>query len=197
MNEPFLGAILAFGFTFNPRGWQTCSGQLISIAQNTALFSLLGTTYGGNGQTTFALPDLRGRTMIGVGNGPGLTPVVYGQVGGTETTTLTINNMPQHNHQLIPGTLAGQVNVATNALAATGGAIANDTDNGANSFAAGGSTPNIYSEPGTGTTKIGGITSAISGSTAIAGGSQAFSIRDPYLGINYCIAMEGIFPSRN
>lgn len=197
MNEPFLGAILAFGFTFNPRGWQTCSGQLISIAQNTALFSLLGTTYGGNGQTTFALPDLRGRSMVGVGNGPGLTPIVYGQVGGTETTTLTINNMPQHNHQLVPGVNAGQVNLALTANAATGGAIANDTDNGTNSFAAGGSTPNIYSEPGTGTTKIGGITSTISGSTSIVGGSQAFSIRDPYLGINLCIAMEGIFPSRN
>ncbi|KRD08899.1 hypothetical protein ASE21_13680 [Flavobacterium sp. Root901] len=197
MNEVFLGSIMAFGFTFNPRGWQTCSGQFISISQNSALFALLGTTYGGNGQTTFALPDLRGRSMVGVGNGPGLTPIVYGQVGGTENMTLTLNNMPMHNHQLLPGTGAGQVNVATNALAATGGAITNDTDGGANSFAAGGSTPNIYSEPGTGTAKIGGITTAISGSTGIAGASQAFSIRDPYLGINLCIAMEGIFPSRN
>lgn len=197
MDQPFLGAIMAFGFTFNPRGWQTCSGQLISIAQNTALFSLLGTTYGGNGQTTFALPDLRGRAMIGVGQGPGLSPVVYGQVGGTENTTLTINNMPMHNHQLVPGTAVGQVSVATNALAYTGGTNSNETDNGTNFLAAAGATPAIYSEPTANTTKVGGITSAISGTTAIAGGSQAFSIRDPYLGINYCIAMEGIFPSRN
>lgn len=197
MNEVFLGSIMAFGFTFNPRGWQTCSGQLISIAQNTALFSLLGTTYGGNGQTTFALPDLRGRSMVGVGNGPGLTPIVYGQVGGTENTTLTINNMPQHNHQLIPGAAAGQVNLALTANAFTGGTNSNETDNGNNFFASGGATPAIYSEPTANTTKLGGITASISGSTTIAGGSQAFSIRDPYLGINLCIAMEGIFPSRN
>lgn len=188
---------MAFGFNFNPRGWQTCSGQILSIAQNTALFSLLGTTYGGNGQTTFALPDLRGRSMIGVGQGPGLSPIVWGQVGGTENTTLTINNMPQHNHQLIPGTGAGQVNLATNAVAYTGGTNSNEADNGNNFLASGGATPSIYSEPTTNTTKIGGITSSISGSTTIAGGSQAFSIRDPYLGINLCIAMEGIYPSRN
>ena len=188
---------MAFGFTFNPRGWQTCSGQLISIAQNSALFSLLGTTYGGNGQTTFALPDLRGRSMIGAGNGPGLSPIVWGEVGGTETTTLTINNMPQHNHQLVPGAAAGQVNLVTSANAYSNGTNSNETDNGTNFLGAAGATPAIYSEP-TGTqVKVGGITSTISGSTALAGGSQAFSIRDPYLGINYCIAMEGIFPSRN
>ncbi len=197
MNEPFLGAILAFGFTFNPRGWQTCSGQLISIAQNTALFSLLGTTYGGNGQTTFALPDLRGRSMVGVGNGPGLTPIVYGQVGGTENTTLTIANMPQHNHQLVPGVNAGQVNLVTSASAYSNGTTSNETDSGTNFLGAAGATPAIYSEPTANTVKIGGITSSISGSTSIIGSSQAFSIRDPYLGINLCIAMEGIFPSRN
>src|SRR5216117_169121 len=96
--EPFIGQIQAFGFSFAPRGWATCSGQILSIAQNTALFSLLGTTYGGNGQTTFALPDLRGRAMIGPGQGPALSSHVLGEVGGTESTTLNPNQMPAHTH---------------------------------------------------------------------------------------------------
>src|SRR5687767_9318635 len=96
--EPFLGQIQAFGFNFAPRGWAQCQGQLLAINTNTALFSLLGTTYGGNGQTTFALPDFRGRTMVGQGQGPGLSAYTIGQVGGTESVTLTSNNLPAHTH---------------------------------------------------------------------------------------------------
>src|ERR1041385_3867939 len=100
MATPFLGAICMFGFNFAPRGWAFCNGQILPIAQNTALFSLLGTTYGGNGQTTFALPDLRGRVPIHFGQGPGLSLYDLGQVGGSETVTLTPSTMPAHNHSL-------------------------------------------------------------------------------------------------
>src|SRR5215831_8639728 len=100
MSEPFLGMIILVGFTFPPRGWAFCQGQLLPISQNTALFSLLGTTYGGNGQTTFALPDLRGRVPVGFGQGPGLSNYTQGQVGGVENVTLAINQMPIHTHAL-------------------------------------------------------------------------------------------------
>ena len=96
--EPFIGMIVQFGGNFAPRGWALCDGQLMSIAQNSALFSILGTTYGGDGRTTFALPDLRSRVPIHPGQGPGLSRYVLGQAGGVESVTLTVNNMPSHNH---------------------------------------------------------------------------------------------------
>lgn len=98
--DPYVGEIRMFAGNFAPQGWAKCEGQLLSIAQNTALFSLLGTTYGGDGQTTFGLPDLRGRVPIGPGNGPGLQPVTLGQKSGTNTNTITVANMPQHNHTI-------------------------------------------------------------------------------------------------
>ncbi|MDQ6777385.1 MAG: tail fiber protein, partial [Actinomycetota bacterium] len=100
MSEPFLGEVRTFGFNFAPRGWAFCNGQLLPISQNTALFSLLGTQYGGDGIQTFALPDLRGRVGIHQGSGPGLSPYAIGQTGGTETVTLTSNEMPAHNHSV-------------------------------------------------------------------------------------------------
>ena len=96
--EPLLGQIIMFGGNFAPRGWAFCDGQLLPIAQNTALSSILGTTYGGDGRTTFGLPDLRGRVPMGGGHGPGLSPRSLGQKGGNETTTLTVSNLPPHNH---------------------------------------------------------------------------------------------------
>jgi microcystin-dependent protein len=98
--EPFVGEIGLFGFNFPPRYWATCDGQLLSISQNTALFSLLGTTYGGNGQTTFALPDLRGRVPMHMGNGPGLSSRPIGTITGTETITINVTNLPAHNHNV-------------------------------------------------------------------------------------------------
>src|ERR1700677_1019887 len=98
--QPYLGEIRAFSFNFNPRNWQPCNGQLLSIQQNQALFSILGTTYGGNGTTNFALPDLRGRAPIGVGPGPNLPPVNLGDSRGAATVTLVANNMPAHNHTI-------------------------------------------------------------------------------------------------
>lgn len=170
MSEPFLGEIYIVPYNFAPRGYAFCAGQILPIAQNTALFSLLGTTFGGNGQTTFALPDLRGRVVVGVGQGPGLSNVDLGEVGGTESTTLTQNQLPAHSH------LAS----ATQA-AATG-------TRPANRFPATG--PAVYGDASDGST----LNPAFIQNT---GGSQPFAIRNPYLGVNYVIALQGIFPSRN
>jgi microcystin-dependent protein len=180
--EPFIGEIKLFGFNFAPRGYATCQGQILSIAQNTALFSLLGTTYGGNGQTTFALPDLQGRMPIGQGTGPGLPSYTMGEEAGTTTATLLSNNMPIHNHAAtginvrIPITSASEDSSATNNY--IGNAV-NDTFGPVASPSASLGAP------------------VVSGATAPAGGSQPFSIMNPYLTINYSIALEGIFPSRN
>lgn len=173
MSEPFIGEIRIFPYNFAPRGWAFCQGQIISIAQNTALFSLLGTTYGGNGQTTFALPDLRGRTIIGQGQGPGLSPYSLGQMAGTESTTLNINQMPMHTHPF------------------QNSASENDADSKIplNNFFAS-QTNNFYSTSQDGT-KMGMQT------TGVSGGNQPFSILSPYLTLAPCIALQGIFPSRN
>ena len=173
MSEPFLGMIIIVPYNFSPRGWAFCNGQILPIAQNTALFSLLGTTYGGNGQTTFALPDLRGRVSNSSGQGPGLSSYDLGQVGGTESETLTINQMPSHNH------------------------IANATSGDGTSskpegrFLANSGTSTIYADAIAPSVPLGVQTI---GNT---GGSQPFSTLQPYLTLNYCIALEGIFPSRN
>lgn len=169
MSEPFLGEIRIFPYNFAPRGWAFCQGQILSIAQNTALFSLLGTTYGGNGQTTFALPDLRGRMPLGSGQGPGLSPYDLGQVSGTETVTLTTGQMPSHNH------------------------LASSTQAGAGSTRPSGNVPSgggAYAGASDGTR----MNPAFIQNT---GGSQPHENRQPCLVLNYCIALQGIFPSRN
>src|SRR4051812_4210500 len=105
MSEPFLAEIVMFAGNFAPRGWAFCNGQILSIAQNTALFSLLGTTYGGNGQTTFSLPDFRGRSPVGTGQGPGLATIDLGEVSGAEAVTLLTTQMPVHTHTAAVGTM--------------------------------------------------------------------------------------------
>lgn len=182
--EPFIGEIKIFGFNFAPRGYMTCQGQILSIAQNTALFSLLGTTYGGNGQTTFALPDLQGRRPVGQGQGPGLSSYTMGQVSGTESIALNITNMPIHTH---PGQ-----GLTVNIPVSTGGA---DASSPATSFLADTGTE-IFSSVAT-AGKFYGAGTVVAGNTGVAGGSQPFGILNPYLCINYSIATEGIFPSRN
>lgn len=173
--EPFLGSVCMTAASFCPRGYQEAAGQLLSIAQNTAVFSLLGTTYGGNGQTTFALPDLRGRAPIGQGQGPGLSSVVQGEVSGTEQVTLTVAQMPAHSHS---AQLKGTASAGT-------------TDSPAGAVPARLARANSYS---------GGAADAAMGASALAvgvsGGNQPVPIRNPYIGLRYCIAMEGIFPSR-
>ncbi len=183
MSEPFIGTIQAYGFNFAPRGWATCSGQQMAIQQNTALFSLLGTYYGGNGQTTFGLPDLRGRVAVGQGQGPGLSPYDMGEMTGSETVTLTINEMPAHTHPLIATTTAATATApsGTEVLAAPNGEDAN----------LGAVTVKMYAPSDANNKQL------APQSIGIAGGSQPFSILQPLLCVNYSIALEGIFPSRN
>lgn len=169
MSEPFLAQIMLFGGNFAPRGWAFCSGQLLPIAQNTALFSLLGTTFGGNGQTTFALPDLRGRVPVHPGQGPGLSNVLLGEVGGSETRVLGVGQLPSHSHGAGVTQGAQASTRPSGMVPSAGGAYAPTPDS---------STFNpAFIRP--------------------AGGGQPFDIRQPYLGVNYIIALQGIFPSRN
>jgi microcystin-dependent protein len=179
--DEFLAIIKIFAGTFNPRGWQFCAGQLLSISQNTALFSLIGTTYGGDGRTTFALPDLRGRIPVGAGNGPGINPVQLGEVGGTNATSLTIQNLPAHNHA-VTGTV--QLPVSDSAA---------NTNTPVETFLAQ-TAANQY-QTASGLDFAGNL--KVNLQTGVAGGSQPFSITSPYLGLNYIICMEGIFPSRD
>lgn len=181
--EVFVGTVSAFGFPFAPQGWAGCNGQLLSISQNEALYTLLGTTYGGDGVTTFGVPDLRGRKMLNQGTGPGLQNKVIGQKAGLESTTLTINNLPSHTHAVLATTAASTLKTPSgpnvDLLAA-----ANGTDSGGNSV-----TVNIYAPPGTAT--------ATAPCTSISGSNQPVSIMAPYLVVNFCISLFGIFPSQN
>lgn len=184
-------------FTFAPRGWAFCNGQLMSIAQNTALFSLLGTTYGGDGQTTFALPDLRSRRPNHQGQGSGLSNYVIGQAGGTESVTLTVSNLPAHNHTATFNNMSGfnatTANAATAAPAA-GSVLAKGIDVDVSPDAV----PMIYAPAGsTPIVALAQFDAAGSVTTGTAGSSSPASNIPPYNTLNYCIALEGIFPSRN
>jgi microcystin-dependent protein len=195
MSSIYIGQILQGGWNFAPRGTAMCSGQLISIAQNTALFSLLGTTFGGNGTTTFALPDLRSRSMVHHGQGPGLSPIQLGQQAGTESVTLLSTQMPQHTHTAAfnsTSTLGASTTKGTLQTPASGTVLAKAQDS------VGTALPLIYLPSGTATNvNLGGLNVAGTVSNAIAGGSQPFGIRNPYLGITHVIAIEGIYPSRS
>lgn len=182
--DPFLGQIQPFGFNFNPRGWAFCSGQLLPIASNTALFSLLGTIYGGDGRTTFALPDLRGRVPIHQGNGPGLSSRRIGSKGGTEENFLNVTQIPAHSHSAV-GTVQGFFQPPL------GGGSTNNP-NAAN-FAGEGGT-NIYSNQPVNVSMASNNVRVTVGNT---GGNQGVNDMQPYLTINWCIALVGIFPSRS
>lgn len=173
--DGYIAQILLFAGNFAPMNWSFCNGQLLNINTNTALFSLIGTQFGGNGMTTFGLPDLRGRVVVGIGQGPGLTNIAIGQTGGTENVTLLSTNMPSHTHQLLGSTLAGSTSVPTGSLLANTGTL--DKEYTSTSGAA-----NVAMN---------------AASIGNAGGSQPFSIRNPYLGLNYIICLTGFFPSRN
>jgi microcystin-dependent protein len=183
MTDFFLGEIQMFGFNFAPKGWAQCTGQLLPIQQNQALFALLGTTYGGNGTTTFQLPDLRGRLPMGQGIGPGLTPRVLGETSGQENHVLLSNENPRHTHQ---------VNTISNPT------LANNTDTpGPTQFLAqttftgtvGAATP-IYVADAAPTIPMN------VGAVGTVGGQPHPNLM-PLLAINFCIALTGIFPSRN
>lgn len=176
--DPYLGMIAMFGFNFAPRGWMLCNGQLLAIQQNAALFSLLGTTYGGNGVSTFALPNLQSRVPIGMGTGPGLSSYVIGQMGGTENVTLLSTQMPQHSHVM---TASGDGPTQATAM---GASLASEVRGGVNPM------PIVYANGATNPVNMGSATS-------LAGGNQGHPNMQPYLAINYSIATQGIFPSRN
>lgn len=198
--EGYLAEIRMFAGNFAPRGWFFCQGQLLSISQWTALFALLGTTYGGNGQTTFGLPDFRGRCGDGTGTGPGLPSVDLGEIAGTPSQTLILTNLPIHNHTAT-FTSTSSLNAATvdatlQNPGGTGAVLATAKDTSGRPTLA---TPAIYAPSGTATpAALAGLN--VSGgtvTTGLTGGNQPFDNTQPYLGMNFIICAEGIFPSRN
>jgi len=187
MSEPFIGQIIMFGGTFAIRGFAECAGQLEPISQNTALFSILGTTYGGDGHTTFALPDLRGRAPVGSGQGPGLSPRREGQRYGYEQITLTVLNMPPHNHPAQGGgAVATQSPGQSNSPSQNNNMLATPDKIGRDNV-------NIYAPADGDTVTLSGSDIAI-GNT---GGGQPFPVESPSLVINFQIALTGIFPPRD
>ncbi|RYY23503.1 MAG: phage tail protein [Sphingomonadales bacterium] len=204
--EFYLGQILYGGWNFAPRGTLTCDGQLLPISQNTALFSLLGTSFGGNGQNTFALPDLRGRAPLHWGQGPGLSPYTIGEASGMEQETMTSSQLPVHTHAAMftPGGGGGSPTVTVHGMT---GISTNDeeTEPSAGCFLGTSTTPLYVPATTTGGTPVnlGGvsITGVSSGGGAVtvgtAGGSQPFSLMQPYLAITAVIVTSGVFPSRN
>lgn len=171
--EPILGQIMCAGFNFAPRGWAFANGSLIPIATNTALFSLLGTTYGGDGRTTFALPDLRGRVIVSAGQSPGTTLRTLGEQGGSETQNITVNQLPPHSHTVTPQASSQDASSITPA----GKAPATKART------------TLYADPTPGTNMASSTTSA-------TGAGQPLSVMPPFTTVNCYIATEGIFPSR-
>ena len=175
--EPFLGQIAWFAGNFAPRGWAFCDGQILPINQNQSLYSLLGTTYGGDGRTSFALPDVRGRTPLHVGQGPGAFSYVLGQRGGAERVTLTVAEMPSHTHT----TAFKASNAEADGATPGGGTL---TESVEDMYLEGASTLDATMVPN-------------SLAVSNAGGSQSHENRQPYGTLNCIIAMQGLFPSRN
>jgi microcystin-dependent protein len=171
MGQPYIGEIRMVGFNFAPAGWAFCNGQLMAIAENDVLFNLIGTTYGGDGQQTFGLPNLQSRIPIHQGTGPGLSTYIIGGISGTENVTLVPNQIPQHNHSAIAKTEAGNQASPNNAIWA-------------------GSSQSIY---GTGSGNVAMRVSAISSS----GGNQPHDNMMPFLVINFIISLYGVYPSQN
>lgn len=184
--EPFIGEVKLFGFYFAPKYHMACNGQTLAISSNTALFSLLGTTYGGNGQTTFMLPDLQGRMAIGQGNGAGLPSHTMGEKQGSTTVTLTTANLATHTHTL---------------NSTTAKIRANSTLSGSNtsvdSYTGNNGTVGAYSESATANAFMAATAAQVSGSTDMTGSGFPISVVNPYLVMNFCIATAGVFPSRN
>jgi microcystin-dependent protein len=168
MSSPYIGEIRLVGFNFAPQGWAKCDGQLLDISQNDVLFQLIGTTFGGDGQQTFALPDLRGRVPIHSGTGPGLSNYQIGQSGGTETVTLTTQQLPGHTHAGAGAVGAADTNLSTG-MPASGG-------------------PDLYANAQGAGTSIAGTNT---------GGNQPHENMGPFVTINFVISLFGIFPSQN
>ena len=175
MSNPFVAEVRIFGFNFAPKGWAFCAGQLMPISQNTALFSLLGTYYGGDGKSTFALPDIQDSTVVGAGQGPGLSERFVGEIGGTDFVTLLSSEMPAHTH-----VLQGALTLSTISIPAANVALAKAT--GGDSYKK---------------TPFGNVQQMAIQSLPPAGGGLPHENRMPFNTLNYCIAMQGVFPARN
>lgn len=193
MDNFYIATIMLFGGPFEPRNWKFCNGQLLAISEFQAMFSIIGNIYGGDGRTTFALPDLRGRAPIGMGQGPGLSHIEQGHIGGAETTTLTEAEMPVHTHEaaLHNGTIAAASGSADTGN--PGDAVLAQTD--ITSRNVGDIKGNIYTSEADTTMKSGSVSGDVE--VGNSGGNQPFDNRDPWLGMNYIICIEGIYPSRN
>lgn len=177
MTEPFVGEIQMFGFNFNPRGWAFCNGATLAIQQNTALFALLGTQYGGNGRTNFQLPNLFARGACSLGQGPGLTPRTMGETFGMQTVSLTTQEMPAHPH-VLTAFLQSDTTKRTG-TPVSGGGLSQPSSNAVKPFSA--SAPTTPMSPNM--------------LRPFTDGNQPHSNQQPYLAVNFCIALEGIFPS--
>ena len=175
MSNPYIGEVRIFGFNFAPRGWAQCNGQLLSISQNTALFSILGTYYGGNGQSTFGLPNFEGSVALGQGSGAGLQTYSLGESAGSQSVTVLMSEMPSHTHTMQG--LEGR-GLTAHATPVAGDALI--TSSGGSAYAPG--SPNVQMLPQ---------------SVTVAGGSQPHNNMMPSLVLNYCICMQGVFPARN
>lgn len=175
MATPFVGEIRTFGFNFAPRSWALCNGQILPISQNTALFSLLGTQYGGNGTTNFALPDIQGRAVLSQGQGPGLTDRSMGEMSGSENITLLTSGMPNHTHSLSALPDLGEESDPTGKALARAQGI------------------NAYTPTNTSGTSALAATSL----SSFPGSNQPHNNMQPYLALNFCIALQGVFPARN
>lgn len=170
MSEPFLAEVRMVGFNFAPRGWAFCDGQILPINQNQSLYSLLGTTYGGDGRTSFALPDLRGRAPIHVGRSNGGDEHTLGQKSGEETHTLSVNELPNHRHEIMASSANADAPTPSGHVLASANNVWHDSSN---------------------------LTGLRSGTIAPTGGGQAHDNMQPSLALNFCIALQGLFPSRN
>jgi len=190
--DPYLGQLTLYPYNFCPRGWTEANGSLLAISSYTALFSLLGTNYGGDGRTTFGLPDLRGRVPVGIGQGPGLTNVPLGQVGGRESFVQSTVQMAPHTH-------TATTNVDVDSQLRSFGSRAGNTGTSSGNVPST-SAESVYN-PGPADTNMGtsAITTTSSATTTVnsAGGGQSINIRNPYLGLRWCIALQGVYPSRN
>lgn len=176
--DGYIATIMIFAGNFAPRNWAYCDGSLLAISQNDALFSIIGTTYGGDGQTTFGLPDLRGRIPVGTGTGPGLSNIALGQKAGSESVTLTAGQLPAHSHTMT-------------ATVSTSSSNADGSNSPAKSLA--NTSSNIYAPVSAGNPSLSGVNVAINN----AGGNQPIDIVQAYQAINYVICLFGIYPSRS
>lgn len=188
--DPYMAQILAFAFGWAPMGWQTCDGSILQISQNSALYSLLGTYFGGNGTQTFGIPDLRGRVILGQGNGTGLTPRPFASMGGVEQVALSQNEMPIHSHTAV--FTGNSVTIKANATAGAN-ATPSSRNNALGALTSGslynGTAPDIALNVGGG---------AVTGTVAVANAGQSIGHNNmqPFTVLNYCIATQGIYPTR-